>query len=152
MANRTAPPAYLYKILPPAPPPPTPLPDALPLLALDARDGFIHLSTSRQVLRTLRAFFATAPVVYLLRIPYARVQPFIKWEDTRGHAPPAARDPWDPTSDPNYFPHIYANDLTGLGEQGLKLGRDEVDQVATWSQSDGVWVADGWPFAEDRPF
>ena len=40
-------PKYIYKILPS--PAPEPFPDALPYSALDAKDGFVHLSTATQV-------------------------------------------------------------------------------------------------------
>lgn len=40
-------PEYLYKITPDAPP--EPFPAESPLSALDAKDGFVHLSTAAQV-------------------------------------------------------------------------------------------------------
>jgi hypothetical protein len=40
-------PNYVYKILPSAPPDPIPTP--FPLSELDAKDGFVHLSSSWQV-------------------------------------------------------------------------------------------------------
>jgi uncharacterized protein (DUF952 family) len=80
-------PKYIYKILPSDPPPPSPLPLALPVSALDTRDNFIHMSTSRQLLGTLRNFFAEDSHVYILRIPYARVESWIKWENSIGKGP-----------------------------------------------------------------
>jgi uncharacterized protein (DUF952 family) len=80
-------PKYIYKILPSTPPPPSPLPLALPVSALDARDNFIHLSTSRQVIGTLRNFFAKEDYVWMLRIPYTEVEKWIKWEDSVGKGP-----------------------------------------------------------------
>ena len=80
-------PKYIYKILPPTPPPPSPLPLALPVSALDARDNFIHLSTSRQVIGTLRNFFANEDYVWMLRIPYTQVEKWIKWENSVGKGP-----------------------------------------------------------------
>jgi uncharacterized protein (DUF952 family) len=80
-------PTYIYKILPSEPPPPSPLPLALPVSALDARDNFIHLSTSRQVIGTLRNFYAAEAHVWILRIPYARVEQWIKWENSVGKGP-----------------------------------------------------------------
>lgn len=87
MTNSFITPKYIYKILPSTPPPPSPLPLALPVSALDARDNFIHLSTSRQVLGTLRNFFADEDHVWMLRIPYARVEKWIKWENSLGKGP-----------------------------------------------------------------
>ena len=40
-------PAYVYKIL--DGPPTKPLPSELPVSELDAKDGFVHLSTAEQV-------------------------------------------------------------------------------------------------------
>jgi uncharacterized protein (DUF952 family) len=80
-------PKYIYKILPPNSPPPSPLPLALPVSALDARDNFIHMSTSRQVIGTLRNFFKGEDYVWMLRIPYARVEEWIKWENSVGKGP-----------------------------------------------------------------
>lgn len=45
MASET--PQFVYKILPEAPA--EPLPAQLPLSELDAKDGFVHLSTATQV-------------------------------------------------------------------------------------------------------
>ena len=59
-------PAFVYKILPAAPP--SPLPPALPLSALDAADGFVHLSTAAQAPRTAALFFAADPALWLLRV------------------------------------------------------------------------------------
>lgn len=84
MSTPPNPPLYIYKILPSSTPPPLPLPLALPVSELDRRDNFIHLSTSRQLLGTLRNFFADEEKVYVLRIPYARVQRWIRWEDAKG--------------------------------------------------------------------
>ena len=62
-------PKYVYKILPAVPP--SPLPAALPLSALDAQDGFIHLSTAAQVPVTARLFFADADALWILRVDAA---------------------------------------------------------------------------------
>jgi uncharacterized protein (DUF952 family) len=87
MADSFITPKYIYKILPPNTPPPSPLPSSLPVSALDARDNFIHLSTSRQIIGTLRNFFAGADHVWMLRIPYSRVEKWIKWENSVGKGP-----------------------------------------------------------------
>lgn len=50
-----------------------------------------------------------------------------------------------------YFPHIYNNDPEGVGEKGLKLGRDEVDAVGKFEKAgEGkTWSAVGWPWGEE---
>jgi uncharacterized protein (DUF952 family) len=140
----TPPPKYIYKILPSLPVPPSPLPISLPVSALDARDNFIHLSTSFQILGTLNAFFSSEPHVYILRIPYERVEKWIKWEDAKGKGPEEVGGCWDTEGRKGLFPHVHGN--------GLKLGREEVDEVGTWNRKEGrEWSVDEWPFGEGRP-
>lgn len=50
-----------------------------------------------------------------------------------------------------FFPHVYANAGPGEGEQGLKLGRDEVESVGSWERVGEDWSLVGWPFREDVP-
>jgi len=61
---------HIYKILPSSEPPPTPLPKALPVSDLDQRDGYIHASTSKQLLGTLKKFFKGENSVWILRLNY----------------------------------------------------------------------------------
>lgn len=136
-------PAYIYKILPPSPPPPMPLPTSLPLSPLDARDNFIHFSTSHQILGTLQRFFADVEVVYILRVPYGRVREWILWEEA-GAGGGSKEDIWSFKDRRDVFAHLHGN--------GLKLGRDEVDDVGKWLKGPGGdWDVTGWPFAEDMP-
>ena len=72
-------PTYVYKILPEAPP--SPLPDALPLSPLDAKDGFIHLSTAAQVPKTAGRFFSNKCTLWLLKIPLKQIEQHVKWEE-----------------------------------------------------------------------
>ncbi|KAK0101107.1 hypothetical protein ONS95_012909 [Cadophora gregata] len=146
-------PKYIYKILPSTPAPPTPLPASLPLSALDSRHNFMHLSTSSQILRTLQNFFSSESHVYILRIPYERVARFIVWEDTKGNAPPENEGAWDVDQRREFFPHVYGNAGPGEGEQGLKMGREEVESVGVWRRGsgEGSWRVEGWPFGEDGP-
>ena len=65
-------PAFVYKILPAVPP--TPLPLALPLSALDAADGFIHLSTATQVPTTASLFSAAHETLWLLKVDTAKTR------------------------------------------------------------------------------
>ncbi|KAG7440658.1 uncharacterized protein BT62DRAFT_575241 [Guyanagaster necrorhizus] len=59
-------PRFVYKIIPDAPP--SPLPFSLPLSALDAKDGFIHLSDANQVPKTADLFFAECEKLWLLQL------------------------------------------------------------------------------------
>ncbi|KAG9004887.1 hypothetical protein FRB94_001984 [Tulasnella sp. JGI-2019a] len=133
------PPTFIYKIISSATPPDEPLPTALPVSPLDQRSQFIHASTSAQVLGTLNAFFADEPRIYILRIPYARVKQFVKWEDSNGLSKEEAC--WDASVEggAGLFPHIY---------NGLKLGKDEVDEVKIWERNEEGWLAKGWPFGD----
>jgi uncharacterized protein (DUF952 family) len=138
---------YIYKILPSSPPPPSPLPLALPVSPLDERDQYIHASLSLQILRTLNAFFTppayTAEKVYILRIPFERVEKVVRWESSKGV--PADRQCWDAGVEggAGLFPHLY---------NGLKLGSEEVESVGEWARRDGGWNVEDWPFGDvDRP-
>jgi uncharacterized protein (DUF952 family) len=149
MTAPTPPPTYIYKILPSTPTAPSPLPLNLPLSDLDRRDNFLHFSTSTQILGTLNAFFSHEEFVYILRVPYERVEKWVKWEDAKGKQPDEVGGCWDVKGEKGYFPHVYANASDG----GLKLGRDEVDGVGKWvkGEGEGGWGAGGWPFGEDVP-
>ncbi|KAH8600763.1 hypothetical protein B0O99DRAFT_681631 [Bisporella sp. PMI_857] len=142
MTTPTATPKYIYKILPSTPSPPLPLPEALPVSALDARDKFIHMSTSRQILGTLQNFFSRESHVFILRVPYDRVAQFVKWEDASGKEPDEEGGAWDCEEKAGYFPHIHGN--------GMRLGREETDQVGKWEKDD-TWTTASWPFDEDIP-
>ena len=82
-------PKFAYKILPEAPP--NPLPESLPLSELDATDGFIHLSTAKQVPATAGRFYSTNSSLWLLKIPLDRIQKDVRWEGSAG----------------GHFPHVY---------------------------------------------
>ncbi|PQE21629.1 DUF952 domain protein [Rutstroemia sp. NJR-2017a WRK4] len=123
-------PKYIYKILPSSVAPPIPLPDVLPVSELDSRDGFIHLSTSKQLVGTLNAFFSNESHVYLLRIPYSKVAPHVKWEDAIGKTPEEVGGCWDTEGKAGFFPHVY---------NGLRLGREEVDALGLWKRGEGEW-------------
>ena len=83
-------PTYIYKIVPSSAPPPSPLPDALPVSDLDKADNFIHLSTALQIPGTLKRFFGNVEQVYILRITYSQVESKIKWENSKG----TGTSPW----------------------------------------------------------
>ncbi len=79
-------PDYVYKLIPSNAPPPDPLPEELALSELDQQSGFIHLSTSIQILGTLDNFFPNDERVYILKIPLGSIKEKIRWEspDTKG--------------------------------------------------------------------
>ncbi|KAI0164248.1 hypothetical protein GGR52DRAFT_559005 [Hypoxylon sp. FL1284] len=62
-------PAYVYKIVPSAPP--TPIPSEYPLSELDQKDGFVHLSIGTQIPITAGLFFNESPAVWVLKIRFA---------------------------------------------------------------------------------
>ncbi|GAA5897347.1 DUF952 domain-containing protein [Sporobolomyces salmoneus] len=83
------PPSYVYKIVPTAAsnpryvfPIPIPASHEFVLSELDAKDGFIHLSTAPQIHQVLSRFFSSEESVMLLKIDYARLIGFkiVKWE------------------------------------------------------------------------
>jgi uncharacterized protein (DUF952 family) len=93
-------PTYIYKIV--SSDPSSLLPTGLPVSAHDLEDGFIHMSTAEQVPMTVSRFFKDVDVVYLLKVPYAKVEGKIKWDETGAGT----------------FPHIYAEDLSRSLDQG----------------------------------
>jgi uncharacterized protein (DUF952 family) len=104
-------PKFIYKIVPQDP---RPLGSGLPISSLDRKDGFIHLSTAEQVPKTVARFFGDVNSVYLLKVPYAKVEAKVKWEDAGAGT----------------FPHIYDEDLKkslnyGNVETVLECRREE---------------------------
>lgn len=116
-------PTYIYKLIPHTAAPPSPLPDALPVSALDQSSGFLHMSTALQVPRTLAHFFTNDPRVYVARVPYAPLEKDIRWEDPKG-------DVCGPRAGEGMFPHIY---------NGFQLGKDEIESVQEWVRGEGGW-------------
>ncbi|KAF7800095.1 hypothetical protein EIP86_011339 [Pleurotus ostreatoroseus] len=117
--------AYFYKLIEHTAPPPDPLPDALPVSALDQSSGFVHLSTAAQVPGTLRHFFTDVPHVFVARIPRAPLDQagVVRWEDPEGKV-------CGPRPGEGLFPHLY---------NGLKLGKDELDSVRKWDRNETGW-------------
>jgi len=111
-------PKYVYKILSKAPP--VNLPKALPLSPLDAKDGFIHLSTAEQTPKTAGRFFSDTKNLWLLKIPLQRIEQNVKWEEGRSGC----------------FAHLY--------DQGL--GRDEVEDTNRIARGEG----EDWEKAMER--
>ncbi|GAA5974695.1 hypothetical protein JCM11641_007227 [Rhodosporidiobolus odoratus] len=112
-------PGYVYKIVPHSSvnprytfPVPIPAGHTFVLSELDAKDGYIHLSTTHQLPRTLNRFFANDPKVVLLKMDYGRLS---SWKVVK----------WEKISSGDVFPHLYAQ-LEGENvESFLDLTREE---------------------------
>ena len=102
-------PKYVYKIL--SKTPPLPLPKAMPLSPLDAKDGFIHLSTAEQIPKTAGRFFSETTSLCLLKLPLQQIEHSIKWEDATSGC----------------FAHLY----------GQSIGVDEVTDTKSVARGDG---------------
>ena len=108
------PPKFVYKILPEKPP--IELPAALPLSELDAKDGFIHLSTAEQVPATAGRFFSMTSKLWLLKIELVRIEKNTRWE----------------SAGETFFPHFY----------GPMPGREVISDVKERCRDEGEdWVA-----------
>jgi len=102
-------PTYVYKILSKAPS--LPLPKVLPLSPLDAKDGFVHLSTAEQTPKTAGRFFSDTTNLWLLKIPLQRIKHNVRWEERSSGC----------------FAHLY--------DQGL--GKDEVGDTKSIARGEG---------------
>ncbi|KAL8828317.1 MAG: hypothetical protein Q9191_002657 [Dirinaria sp. TL-2023a] len=102
-------PTNVYKILAEAPL--SPLPKALPLDPLDARDGYIHFSTAEQVSATASRFFSHVEALWLLKIPLDPIEDKVKWEESKSGC----------------FAHLY----------GADLGQDEIVATRQFSRKYG---------------
>ncbi|KAF2094350.1 hypothetical protein NA57DRAFT_80163 [Rhizodiscina lignyota] len=72
-------PAFVYKIA--DAPPPTPIPETLPLSELDQKDGFIHLSDAKQIPITANLFFKDSPQLWILKVSTADMGSKLDWPD-----------------------------------------------------------------------
>ncbi|KIJ53726.1 hypothetical protein M422DRAFT_25530 [Sphaerobolus stellatus SS14] len=125
-------PTYVYKLVPSSSPVPlstADLPEKLPVSSIDQASGFIHLSTSPQILNTLKWFFKEDEEVYVLRINYDKFESQIRWEDPKAEV-------CGPRAGEGMFPHLY---------NGLKLGKDEIERVEVLTQGE-----DGWESAVEK--
>jgi len=108
-------PQYLYKIFSGEVPPSVPIPLELPLSPLDAKDGFVHLSTAKQTPITAAQFFAGESSIVIGKIPLNRLNAdHVKWE-VEG-SPGCA--------------HLY---------NGPKLGRAELVEIMKFERGDMDW-------------
>lgn len=115
-------PQFVYKILPEGPPDPLPL--SLPKSALDAKDGFIHLSTAEQIPATASLFYTHANSLFLLKIPLDRIEEATKWEETESGC----------------FPHLYKAELGREDVVDVKEFRREVPEQWTNLLSNDAWL------------
>ena len=116
-------PSFVYKLVPSSSPPPEPVPEVLPVSALDVTSGFIHLSTAVQIPGTLKRFFADDTRVYILKLPYDAIEKDIRWESPNG-------DVCGERGGEGMFPHLY---------NGLRLGSSEIESVELWKREEGGW-------------
>ncbi|GAA6016116.1 hypothetical protein JCM8202_005415 [Rhodotorula sphaerocarpa] len=128
---------YIYRIMPhssanPRYTFPVPIParyEFLPL-ELDAKDGFMHLSTAKQLSGTLNRFFADVPAVTILKCDYGRLSAWkvVKWEG--------------PSDSSKQFPHLYAQ----LEGENVESHKDLVKGEGNASWDDALEAArrEGW--------
>lgn len=74
---------------------------------LDEKDGFVHLSTAKQLPGTLSRFFGEEDEVVLLKMDYRRLS---SWKDVR----------WEGTSSGEAFPHLYGYGIEGEMVESFK--------------------------------
>ena len=115
-------PQYVYKILPERPP--YPLPSSLPKSALDAKDGFIHLSTAEQIPATASLIYAHTNSLSLLKIPLDRIEEATKWEEVGSGC----------------FPHLYRGALGREDVVDVREFRKEVPEQWTNVLNNDAWL------------
>ncbi|POY72335.1 hypothetical protein BMF94_4637 [Rhodotorula taiwanensis] len=137
MFNRPSGPSgvnYIYRIMPHSYTFPVPIPAKYEFLPseLDAEDGFMHLSTAKQLPATLNRFFKDDPVVTILKCDYGRLS---AWKVVK----------WEASADGDTFPHLYAQ-LEGENVESHKElvkgeGQPSWDDALDKARQDG-WLRD----------
>lgn len=84
---------------------------------VDVADGFVHLSTSRQLAETLAKYFRGQPGLVLVGVTCESVAADLRWERSRGG---------------DFFPHVYG-----------RLGREQIARIwrLTETTSEGAPLA-----------
>ncbi|KAL5514564.1 hypothetical protein ACEPAG_1880 [Sanghuangporus baumii] len=137
-------PTYIYKILPNTSPytgTPIPIPSSweFPKTQMDLGDGFVHLSTVRQLPSTLTRFYSTKEDlekgVQLLKVDYGRLSAWkiLKWEKSRSNG--------------ESYPHLYGA-LTGESVRDLRLvkrtGKKGDEKGESWEDVVERLKNEGW--------
>ncbi|GAA5876737.1 hypothetical protein JCM16303_006270 [Sporobolomyces ruberrimus] len=131
-------PAYVYKIVvtPKSNPRytfPIPIPASheFVLSELDAKDGFIHLSSAPQLHQVLSRFFSSETSVLLLKIDYARLSGFkvVKWEQGGSNG--------------EEFPHLYRT-LEGEYVESVEELQKGENQEKEWERALEELEKKGW--------
>ena len=86
----------------------------MPLTELDEQSGFIHLSTGPQVPHTCDRFFSLLETLYIIKFPYNKLEPNMKWEPAPGGE--------------ELFPHLYED-----------LFSADVDSIREFHRDRGSW-------------
>ena len=92
--------------------------------ALDANDGFIHLSTAEQIPATASRFYAHTNSLFLMKIPLDRIKESTKWEEAGSGC----------------FPHLYGAELGREEVVDVKEFRREVPEPWTNVLSNDAWL------------
>lgn len=105
-------PKYVFKIV-------TAKPDLkstkVSLTELDEQSGFIHLSSGPQIPRTCNRFFSSVEILHILKFPYDKLKPNIKWETAPGGE--------------ELFPHLYSDLLIA-----------DMDSTREFHKGEGSWL------------
>ena len=124
-------PNHVYKILPNTSiyqgcPIPVPSSWEFPQTEVDARDGYVHLSTSEQLPGTLSRFYGSDDTVQLIKVDYKRLSSFkiVKWEQA---------------SSGGVYPHLYA-----ILEGGYVIGLKVVARGNSWDDTTKDLREKGW--------
>ena len=124
-------PNYVYKILPNTSvyqgiPIPVPSDWQFPQTESDAQDGFVHLSTLKQLPGTLGRFYGSDDTVQLIKVDYKRLSSFKKVK-------------WEQASSGGVFPHLYGM-LEGAYVTALKV----VARGSGWEDTVTQLAESGW--------
>lgn len=90
MSSSSEEPTFWYKILDAAPP--SPLPETLPATPLDAKDGFIHLSTASQIPITAGLFFTNVDCIWVLKLRREKIDGRVDYPPQLGKSCPHIHD------------------------------------------------------------